>query len=434
MPFDFRMKHEGEPPARLVAQLRLRLKEDGQPPRMADFIAPVMESADDLDDDMLIQIDHLVRELEREKVTREEADAAIREVVSALIAEAAEREATEEEQDEDITAWYPKKREARSQPVNLARRVVMRVRHNRNPNPVRTRNHAPRVDRFGNTMVNGGHPAVRAMADHLAGRRPPNQPVPSLSEIAMYCARRSGQRPFNTAEGARMAMHSSSDFPRILEGAIGNAVARRMEQTVPGLLRASHLIQASTYHQGSLLALSASGIPQEINETGEIKHVTIDETGELKPVPRDFGSMFRLSQKTIVNDEMGLLEQATEKMVWGANERLRRVLLEPLLANGGAGHVMSDGKPVFHADHGLAVHGPHRPAFAAWPAGRTLRFRAVGTGRSAPAGNRRATDRRRDHRPQRARGQPVLGHAGSDRGSRPDQPDRVVSDRGPVEA
>ena len=236
--------------------------------------------------------------------------------------------------------------------MNLAGRVVMRARRNRNPNPVRIRNHAPRMDQFGRTMVNGAHPDVRLLTDYLAGRQDPRQPAPRLSEIAMFSARRSGQRPFNIAEGARMAMHSTSDFPRILEGSIGNAVARRLEQTVPALLRASHLIHASTYHQGSLLGLSASGIPQEIAETGEIKHVTIDETGELKPVPRDFGSMFRISQKAIVNDDLDSLEQISEKMVAGANERLRRVLLEPLLVNAGAGHVMSDGKPVFHADHG----------------------------------------------------------------------------------
>ena len=99
MPFDFRMKHEGEPPARPVAQLRLRLKEVGLPPRMADFIAPVMESEDDLDDDILIQIEGLVRKLEEENVTREEADTALREAISDLIAKAAEREDSEEDQD-----------------------------------------------------------------------------------------------------------------------------------------------------------------------------------------------------------------------------------------------------------------------------------------------------------------------------------------------
>lgn len=86
MPLDFRMKHEGEPPARLIAQLRMRLKENGHPPMLADILAPVMESEDDLDDDISTQITVLVQYLERNNVPGDEAMTAIREVVDDLIA------------------------------------------------------------------------------------------------------------------------------------------------------------------------------------------------------------------------------------------------------------------------------------------------------------------------------------------------------------
>ncbi|MFA5539008.1 MAG: peptidase U35, partial [Gemmobacter sp.] len=72
----------------------------------------------------------------------------------------------------------------------------------------------------------------------------------------------------------------------------------------------------------------------------------------------DFGAMFTLSNKAIYNDDLGMFDQIGKKMVAGATERFRRVLLEPVLANGGLGHTMRDGKAVFHADHGnLAAAG-----------------------------------------------------------------------------
>lgn len=89
-----------------------------------------------------------------------------------------------------------------------------------------------------------------------------------------------------------------------------------------------------------------------------IKHITIDQIGEAKPVPRDFGSMFTISQKVIINDDLSLFDQITSRMVADSAERLRRVRLEPLLASGGLGHQMNDGLPVFHADHrNLAATG-----------------------------------------------------------------------------
>lgn len=146
--------------------------------------------------------------------------------------------------------------------------------------------------------------------------------------------------------------HTGSDFPLILEDALGKTVARKLEQVTPALARAAHEIPAEDYRGGTLLSLSASGMPQEIGESGELKHVTIDEKGERKPAPRDFGALFRLSNKAIANDDLGIFEQIGQQMVAGAVERFRRVLLEPLQANSGFGQSMADGKTIFHSDHG----------------------------------------------------------------------------------
>lgn len=353
MPLDFRMKHHGEPPARLVAQLRLRLKEANHPPMLAEVLAPMMESEDELDGQVISQIAALVNMLERMNVSGEEAMAAIREVVQDLMADAANADA--EDEDSDFSAWYRGRREANKTP-NLTLQVRNKIISKRPKAQIDGR--LPQSAGYG--VSGGGMPHRAVMSDALLARLDRRHTPTigrefaglSLGEMAMSVVRAGGQRPMNMREAIRMATHTTSDFPLILEDALNKSIARQMEQITPALARAAHEISAEDYRPGNLLSLSASGMPTEISEGGEIEHVTIHEGGERKPAPRDFGAMFALSNKAIYNDDLGMFNEIGRKMVAGATERFRRVLLEPVLANGGLGHNMRDGKPVFHVDHG----------------------------------------------------------------------------------
>ena len=182
----------------------------------------------------------------------------------------------------------------------------------------------------------------------------------TLPQIAHQVCRMNGFRPFNDAEAVRMAAHSTSDFPLILENSLTNRVARELSQHQPAIVQASHEVRRDDYRTGKSLTLSATGMPMEVGEGGEIKFVTAEENGELMPTLRDFASGFAITNKALTNDGTGLamLNQIGTKMVQGAAERWRRILIDPLLANSGAGHVMADGVAVFHADHGnLASSG-----------------------------------------------------------------------------
>ncbi|WP_068766961.1 phage major capsid protein [Rhodobacter xanthinilyticus] len=174
-------------------------------------------------------------------------------------------------------------------------------------------------------------------------------------DIIMAICEGRGERVSSRTQAARLmssGTHTASDFAMITADAMSNVVARQFAQRVPDLARASREIPRDTYHQGKALTLSASGMPQEIAEAGEIEFVTMDEKGEALPTPRDFGAGFNLTNTALVNDPTGLMQQASERMVRGAVERLRRVLLEPLEANAGAGQTMADGQPMFHTSHG----------------------------------------------------------------------------------
>ena len=176
----------------------------------------------------------------------------------------------------------------------------------------------------------------------------------TLAEVAMQACRMQGLRPFNEVEAVRMATHSTSDFPLILEGALGNTVARRIQQRMPDLARASHRVDRFDYRPGRSQTLSETGMPAEIAEGGEIEHTTMEEKGEFLPRVRDFAIGINLSNQALTNDAtaVGALNQIVNRMAEGNVERLRAVLLEPLLANAGLGQTMADGQPMFHSSHG----------------------------------------------------------------------------------
>jgi len=342
------MRHKGEPPARLRAQIQLKLKEAKLPAAFAELLAPFMAKADDLNEEAL----GLLRDIQDVFAMHSISSEVALKILEAAIEEMKAGAGSETEEDAaEITAFHG----SRSKNVpGLLNSVLMQV-ENCKPS---VKHYSPARDL---SRENKGVHLVSAMSDALQAKLD-RRHTPTIGrqyagmtmgDMAMQVVRAAGHRPKNMPEAVRMATgtHTRSDFPLILENALNNTIARRMEQVTPALARAAHEINAVDYRQSKLLKLSASGMPKEVTETGEIKRVTIDESGELKPAPRDFAAIIGLSNKAIVDDNIGVFDQIGLHLQAGATERFRHVLLEPLLAGGGLGHVMSDGQTVFHASH-----------------------------------------------------------------------------------
>ena len=356
---DFKMKHEGEPPARIMAQARIKFAAAGLPKFFADHLAPYMQDVEDIDPELLEQLKSVVELFDMHKIPAAEAVQIFQKVLEDLHSGQDEGETPPPME----SAWPGSRSRDHKKPGAILGSVI---EHLRAQGPSTVQHHG--YVREARSPESARVQRIEAMADGLLARMDRKHTPTigrqyaqlSLGELAMACARAAGHRPMNLQEGVRLAAsHSTSDFPLVLENALGKSVGRQMEQVMPALARAAHEIPAMDYRGGNLLGLSASGMPEEIGEGGEIKYVTIDDRGERKPAPRDFGAIFAMTNKAIYNDDLGMLTgQIGRQMVAGANERFRRVLLEPLLAGSGLGHLMADGKTVFHADHGnLAFSG-----------------------------------------------------------------------------
>ncbi len=182
-----------------------------------------------------------------------------------------------------------------------------------------------------------------------------------VEALAIGRARAMGGTAQTFAESIRAAAHSTSDFPLITEAALGAVMGRQIEAAPLAILQAAREIEAMDYRPARMITLSSARAPgaaatgmQEVNEGGEIRSATIDEAGEAKPVPRDFGAIFRMTNKLAVNGERfaSFLQECSAEMTQACTSMMRDVLLAPVLANAGAGQAMSNGRNVFNATDG----------------------------------------------------------------------------------
>lgn len=176
----------------------------------------------------------------------------------------------------------------------------------------------------------------------------------SLLEMKAAQLSAAGVKVRRPSEAISMGTHVADDFDLVIGGALTAVLRRAGEQQDVAISRCARMIEADDYRTGNAVSLSGSGVPQKVSEGGEIKHTTINDGGEVKAVPDDFGTIFRISNRALVNDAaaLGQMADIAQLMMKGAMERKRQTLLAPLLANSGAGQTMVDSQPLFHSTHG----------------------------------------------------------------------------------
>lgn len=151
----------------------------------------------------------------------------------------------------------------------------------------------------------------------------------------------------------RAAMHTTSDFPQLLTG-----VGRRTlmaSYSLAGSPLKTVLARQTTlpdFRASSKLKLSDIGLLEKVTESGEIKSTTRGEASESYALDT-YGTMFALSRKALINDDLNAFRD------WGATagrmaaETENNLLFTLFRQSSGAGPVMNeDGKRLFHVDHG----------------------------------------------------------------------------------
>jgi hypothetical protein len=147
------------------------------------------------------------------------------------------------------------------------------------------------------------------------------------------------------------AMGTTSDFPITLDDA-GSRIVLASYRAAESPLK-SIAVQRNLPDFRDATAIRTGGLPvlRKVTEAGEIKHVTIPESGEKFKLDT-YASIFGLTRQVLINDRFGVLGDFARNAGAAAAATERELLLSLLLEANGAGPTMSDGKALFHVDHG----------------------------------------------------------------------------------
>lgn len=171
----------------------------------------------------------------------------------------------------------------------------------------------------------------------------------NLSDLARDCVERSGirARGLSKQELAVRAMHSTSDFPAILE----NVVTKSLRAGYAGSLRTfTAFARQSTlpdFKQISRVQLGGAPNLKRVQEGEEYEFGSIGEGAERYSVQK-YGRLIPLTWETIINDDLDALTRIPQ--AFGASAADLESDIVYAIFNGNP--LMSDGVALFHANHG----------------------------------------------------------------------------------
>lgn len=147
------------------------------------------------------------------------------------------------------------------------------------------------------------------------------------------------------------ALHTTSDFPIILGDAVGRVLRDAYQAAPSGIRRLGRQTTARDFRAVNKIMLGEAPLLEKLNEHGEIKAGTMAEAREAYKV-ETWARKIGVTRQVLVNDDLGAFADLARRMGQAAAETEARILVTLLEAGSGNGPTMSDGKTLFHADHG----------------------------------------------------------------------------------
>ena len=147
------------------------------------------------------------------------------------------------------------------------------------------------------------------------------------------------------------ALHTTSDFPIILGDTVGRVLRDAYQSAPSGIRRLGRQTTARDFRAVNKIMLGEAPLLEKLNEHGEIKAGTMAEAREAYKV-ETWARKIGITRQVLVNDDLGAFSDLARRMGQAAAETEARILVTLLEAGSGNGPTLSDGKTLFHADHG----------------------------------------------------------------------------------
>jgi len=147
------------------------------------------------------------------------------------------------------------------------------------------------------------------------------------------------------------ALHTTSDFPIILGDTVGRVLRDAYQAAPSGIRRLGRQTTARDFRAVNKIMLGEAPLLEKLNEHGEIKAGTMAEAREAYKV-ETWARKIGITRQVLVNDDLGAFADLARRMGQAAAETEARILVTLLESGTGNGPLMSDGKALFHSQHG----------------------------------------------------------------------------------
>lgn len=192
-----------------------------------------------------------------------------------------------------------------------------------------------------------------ALYCRLGGRRPENAGAPYRGLPLMALAREwLGQRGLvdrlaGDAEILERALHTSSDFPRIMAGAGNRFLLDAYGAAESGIKRVAAIRRVRDFRPINVFGVATTQPLAQVGEGGEVRYGSVGESGEVYRLGT-FAQIIGISRQMIVNDDIGAFASPLTLYGRGTAETEATLLAGILNANAGAGANMADGNPLYN--------------------------------------------------------------------------------------
>ncbi|MDF0533657.1 Clp protease ClpP [Shewanella sp. A32] len=191
---------------------------------------------------------------------------------------------------------------------------------------------------------------LMARSGHAAAEKDNGYSTYNLKELARASLidRGIGIAGLNQMQMVSLAFtHSSSDFGNILLDVANKSVMKGWELATESFERFTRKGQLSDFKVSKRVGLEEFGSLRQVREGAEYKYITLGDTGADIALAT-YGEIFSITRQAIINDDMAMLSIIPEKMGAAAKATIGDLVFAILTGN----PKMSDGKTLFHADHG----------------------------------------------------------------------------------
>jgi len=165
------------------------------------------------------------------------------------------------------------------------------------------------------------------------------------------------------------AAHTTSDFPMILEAAANKILIERYKLAEPTFRPIARRRDLRDFKPTKLLSMGDFPTLLPYAEDGEIKSGTINE-GRESVVLGSYGRILRLTRQAIVNDDLSAFDDVFGSIGSMIAQFENATFWAVHALNSWRGPNLSDGKSVFHADHGNYTGTGTAPSVASLGIGR----------------------------------------------------------------